>query len=423
MKFIKPFLAIICAMFLFLGTTTIVSAKAVVKMLSIESNKPEEKPYYAGVEKAFEAAHPDIDVVIEYMDDESFKTKLPTLLQSNLKPDVFFSWGGGAFYEQAKAGVLEDITTEIRGDWEKSSSSAGIEAFSYEGKTYGAPLYAAQVVFWYNKKLTAQAGVEPQDIKTWDDFLSGVEKIKKAGITPIVVGGKDKWPLHFYYGYLATRIAGQEGITALQRGQGAGFMEPAFIRAGEEFKRLVELQPFQKGFMDTPYDKASGLFGDGKGAFHLMGDWDYGVQGSNSTSGKGLSDEELGIMSFPAVVGGKGSATDTFGGINGFLVTKNARKEAVQWLKFLLNPENQKKSGEIGLWIPVAKGADEGIQNPFNQIVSQNLAASNYHQLFLDQALGSSVGGTVNDMSADLAQGVVSPKEAAENLQEALEFQ
>ena len=36
-------------------------------------------------------------------------------------------------------------------------------------------------------------------IKTWDDLLAAVKKLKAAGITPLVVGGADKWPLHFYW--------------------------------------------------------------------------------------------------------------------------------------------------------------------------------------------------------------------------------
>ena len=80
-----------------------------VRVLSIETNREGEKEYIARIEAAFEAANPGVDVIVEYMEDEAFKVKLPTLLQSPNKPDLFFSWSGGLVAEQASQGVLRDI--------------------------------------------------------------------------------------------------------------------------------------------------------------------------------------------------------------------------------------------------------------------------------------------------------------------------
>ena len=68
------------------------------------------------------------------------------------------------------------------------------------------------------------------------------------------------------------------------------------------------------------------------------------------------------------------------------------------------------------------KGAGEALENPFFQQVAQDIAAASYHQIFLDQFLGASVGATVNDISADLAQGVITPEEAAAQVEEAWQF-
>lgn len=410
-----------CAAALMLGQAA--SAESTVKMLSINVNNDSEKPYFAAIEAAFEAANPGVDVVIEYQDDESFKTRLPTLLQSDARPDIFFSWGGGVFYEQAKAGVLADIGGMMSPECKAAHSDASLGAFNYGGTQHGMAMYAAEVVVWYNKDLAAEAGVDPEAIETWDDFLGAVETAKAAGVTPIVVGGKDKWPVHFIYGLLAMRIVGAEGIAKAAAGEDGGFNSEGFVKVGEELARLAALEPFQPGFMDSGYDKATGLFGDGKGLFHIMGNWDYGASKAGSTSGEGLSDAQTGLISFPTVEGGAGDASATFGGVNGWLVSEGASQESVDFLCFMLNQENQTKGGAEGFWIPVAKGASGEIENPFNAMISNNLANSAYHQLFLDQALGSSVGGTVNDVSADLASGATDPAEAAERLEEARMFQ
>jgi ABC-type glycerol-3-phosphate transport system substrate-binding protein len=67
----------------------------------------------------------------------------------------------------------------------------------------------------------------------------------------------------------------------------------------------------------------------------------------------------------------------------------------VEFLKFLTRPEAQREMAGKGFFIPVAKGADRDMVNPFFKINATNLAASPYHQIFYDQMLGPSVGRVV----------------------------
>ena len=127
----------------------------------------------------------------------------------------------------------------------------------------------SQVGFFYNKELMAKAGVDGAKIKTWDDLLGAVKKLKAAGITPLMVGGADKWPLHFYWTYLAVRIGGKPAFDAALRGENGGFAGETFVKAGELFKQLVDLQPFQNGFLGFKNPQAVGAFGDGKAAMTL----------------------------------------------------------------------------------------------------------------------------------------------------------
>jgi len=395
----------------------------VVSVLGLTMDRDDETEYRHAIAEAYEAANPDVDIQLEFIENEAYKAKLPTLLQSPARPDIFFSWGGGVYTEQANAGVVQDISDMASPECQANHSDAGINAFSRDGELNGLPMYASEVVFWYNKELAEEAGVDVEAIETWDDFLAVVETAKAAGVTPIIAGGKDKWPLHFYYSLLAVRMIGEDGINLASAGENGGYNNEDWIAVGEEFTRLVDLDPFQPGFMDAGYDKASNLFGDGQGLFHLMGNWDYNSSRVHSTSGEGIADENLGLIQFPSMEDGAGNDGDTFGGINGWLVSADASQEAVDFLCFMVNAENQRRGGELGFWIPVARGAAESIQNPFYQQVSEHIAESSFHQLFLDQALGASVGGTVNDMSADLASGNTTPAEAAEMIEEARQFQ
>jgi raffinose/stachyose/melibiose transport system substrate-binding protein len=399
---------------------SIVQAQETVKILRL-SGTDAFPTWFDSVAAKF-TEETGIPVVVEELENEDFKKKIPTLLQTDEAPHIFYSWGGGVFYEQANSGVTRDVTALMTEDFLASQSVAGVNAFTIDGQIRGLAYRVSQVGIFYNRDLLAQAGVDAEAIKTWDDFLAAVQTVKDAGITPMATGGADKWPLHFIWSYLAMRIAGQEGMAAAKAGEGDGFAGEAFVAAGEQFKRLIDLQPFQEGFETATYPVGSGYFGDGKAAFHVMGDWDIGVQAGESESGKGLSEEQLGFISFPMVEGGAGRPTDTLGGLDGFVFSENAPDEAVQFLQYFLNVENQTAGGAQDLFIPVAVGSDAGLTNPIRAQISRNVAESQWHQLFLDQDLGADVGGVVNDISLQLATGDIDPQGAAELIQEAWEL-
>lgn len=404
-----------------LATVLPSQAQTVVKHLHIESI-PGQVAILNEAAAEFMAANPDIKIELPFLENEAFKAKLTTLLQSADAPDVFHSWGGGVFQEQAKAGFLRPIENVLSQEAKDNQGQAGVSAFTAaDGHIYGVARDVSEVVLWYNKALFEQAGVDPASMSTWDGFLAGVQKFKDAGITPIAVGAKDKWPAHFWWSKLVVRLASKDGFEAAARGEGDGFAGEDFVKAGEYFLQLAALEPWQQGFLAASYGDASGYFGDGKAAMHLMGDWDYGAMKDNSATKQGIPDDQLGILPFPTIEGGKGDPTDTLGGLGGVLFSKNASDAAVKWIEFFNSPEVQKRFAAEAYYIPIAKGAADVMTNPFKVQIGKNIGNAHWHALFFDQALGPNVGGVVNDVSAELAANSISAKEAAELIKEAVD--
>jgi raffinose/stachyose/melibiose transport system substrate-binding protein len=151
----------------------------------------------------------------------------------------------------------------------------------------------------------------------------------------------------------------------------------------------------------------------------LQGNFVLNSMRANAGDKKGIPDDKLGWFPFPTTAGGKGDPSDTLGGLNGWLVTKGSPKEAVDFLKFFSSPEFQREAAARGFYIPVVRGTQDAIVNPFLRRIAENLARSKYHQIFYDQMLGPSVGAVVNDVSADIAAKVMTPKEAAQAVQRA----
>ena len=371
----------------------------------------------------YNAAHPGVKVQFKYLENEAFKAKLPTMLQSaDSRPEAFYSWSGGVMLAQDKAGLLKDITKDVA-DVEANMSPTAVDAFKIDGKAVGVPFEMGEVALFYNKKLFEKAGVKPEDLKDWDGFLAGVKKLKAAGIVPMVVGAGEKWPMHFYYSYLVIRIGGETALANAKANKDGGFKNATFVEAGKRLHELAALEPFQPGYLQTSHAQSAGIFGDGKAAMDLMGQWFLGMQAPNSASGKGVPAEDIGILAFPTLPDGKGKATDTLGGINGFLVTKTAPPETVDFLKFFSQKKYAEEAGATGAYIPVVKGAETAITDPLQRRLADDLAKTTYHQNYFDQDLGPSVGRVVNDISVSVAAGQMTPEAAAAAIQEAAEQQ
>jgi raffinose/stachyose/melibiose transport system substrate-binding protein len=280
------------------------------------------------------------------------------------------------------------------------------------------PIQLSDVLLIYNKQLLADAGVDPASMEDWDGFLAAVQQLKDAGITPLIMGGGDKWPMHFVWSYLLMRAGGSDVLTTAGMTEG-GFEAPPFIEAGVKLKQLADLEPFQPGWLGTKYLPSQGMFGDGKGAMVIQLNGFMQGQQQNAADGKGIPNDQIGIASFPALPGGKGKVTDTLGGLQGFLVTKDAPQEAIDFLLYFATPEAQKAAAEAGVYVPAIKGTDGFIQNPLVAEVARAIANSTWHQNFLDQDLGPSVGRVVNDVSVAIAAGDMTPEEGAAQIQEA----
>jgi raffinose/stachyose/melibiose transport system substrate-binding protein len=398
-------------------TAGVAAAQTTIKWLHIEEN-PTQVKIWEEVARGFEAKNPGIKIEMQFLENEAYKAKLPSMLQSKDRPHIIYSWAGGVLKSQVEAGVLEDITAPMEG-YKDNLAPAAVNAFTVDGKIYGIPFAQSQTGFFYNKELMAKAGVDGAKIKSWDDLLDAVKKLKAAGITPLMVGGADKWPIHFYWTNLAVRVGGKAAFEAALRGENGGFEGETFIKSGQLFKQLVDLQPFQNGFLGFKNSQAVGAFGDGKAAMTLAISVIYKQQRAQAADKKGISDDNLGWFDFPIVAGGKGDPSDTLGGINGWLVTKGAPKETVTFLKSFVSLDVQKSLAAGGFVVPVYKGADEGLASPLIRNVAQNLARSKYHQNFYDQSLGPSVGRVVNDVTAEIAGGSMTPEVAAKAIQEA----
>jgi raffinose/stachyose/melibiose transport system substrate-binding protein len=387
-------------------------AKVTLEWWHLSTSDP-LKTLWAQRAKEYMAKNPNVTIKATVLENDAYKAKITTLTQSGKAPDIFATWGGGVLKQQIDAGLVKDISEDIA-DVLPTFTPAALTAYQFDGKMYGLPTDIGMVGFWYNKKLFEKAGIA-QPPATWSELLEDVKKLKAAGVTPIALAGKEKWPGHYYWAYLAMRIAGLDALK--QAAVDKDFSKPDFIAAGQQVKALADLQPFQKGYLGAGYgtpDGQAATMGNGKAAMELMGQWAPVVQ---ADAGKGLGDD-LGFFPFPAVEGGKGSATDAFGGGGGLAVGADAPKEAVDFVKFMTEMGNHSKAVESGGVLPVLKGEESAVKDPNLKQVATMLASAGGYQLYLDQAYPPAVGQQVNDSVAELIAGTKTPEEVGKDITE-----
>jgi raffinose/stachyose/melibiose transport system substrate-binding protein len=294
-----------------------------------------------------------------------------------------------------------------------------LEAYTIDGKLYAIPFDQGVVGFWYNKDLFAEAGITTTPT-TWAEFTEDVQILKDAGITPIALGGGDKWPIHYYWTYLVMRLAGLDGLAAAA--DAGDFSDPAFVEAGQMLADLAAMEPFQEGFESATYGEADGqaaTMGEGIAAMELMGQWGPQVQ-RDASGTEGIGDS-LGFFPFPSVEGGPGTATEFLGGGGGFAAGAGAPDEIEDFMCYLLQEENQARVVKDGNMSTVAAHPENVLPEPNaeQQAVIDAMATATDTQLYLDQAYPPSIGSTINDASQGLILGELTPDEFVAMVNEA----
>lgn len=368
---------------------------------------------------AYTAANPDVKFKIEPIQNEQFQTKVPLALQGSDPPEIYQQWGGGALATQIQSGKVMDIT-DATADWIGDIGNAA-KGWQVDGKQYGVPFDLHTVGFWYRTDLFAQAGItEPPT--TMDDLNVAVEKLKNADITPIAVGGKDKWPDAFYWSYFALREC--SGDTISQAVEDLSMDDECFIKAGEDLGAFLETEPFQTGFLGTPAQQgagsSAGMVANGKAAMELQGDWELAVM-PGLTTDKDLT-SKLGWFPFPTVDGGAGEANAALGGGDGYSCTIEATDACADFLGYLASAEVQKKLVESNTaTLPANPAANEAISDPTLKTVLEYSQGAPYIQTYFDQAFPTSVGQALNDAIANAFAGEGSPESIVEAVAQAAE--
>jgi raffinose/stachyose/melibiose transport system substrate-binding protein len=283
--------------------------------------------------KKFESTHKDVSINLVPMTN-TYEADMKVRLASGDIPDIWATHGWSLLrYSE----FLEPLNKR---PWAKNFNDALAPAMkNKDGKFFALPADTDVAGIVYNKKVLADAGIDPASLTTWADFSAAAAKLKAAGITPISASGKDSW----FAGNIADFIASG----AFSKAELAGLLKGDFASSG--YTKVLDLvRDWQKqGYFNADFSSATAddlarSLAQGKTAFIF-------VQNYIVASALGfVPDAELGYFPIPGVtgapylVGGEGHAY-------GVSKTSKHKEQALEYIDFLAEPGNLGKlAGAIG---------------------------------------------------------------------------
>ncbi|MDT3318080.1 extracellular solute-binding protein [Microbacterium sp. KSW4-11] len=255
----------------------------------MHAHEPMEAGFQA-VAAAFEEEHPGAKVELTFIPNENFANVRNARITAG---DVDITEGNssgatrelpdyvsGADESDWVRGLKAGQWTELSGDWLNTWSPGVREALQWEGKDYSVPTGISYVTgVYYNKDLFDANGIELPT--TFDEFVAAAEKLKNAGITPLIMGGAEKWPV----GLLMEGVASTslDDMEAFDEGLWTGsekFTDPEAVRVLEKIQTLYSFA--EPTFPGISAATVTGRFTAGEAAMLPDGSWGAaGIQEQN----------------------------------------------------------------------------------------------------------------------------------------------
>jgi xylobiose transport system substrate-binding protein len=183
------------------------------------------------------------------------------------------------------------------------------------GTTFGIPMRGVSPMFmFYNKGVLNRLGLKPAT--TMEELVRQIPALRSAGVTPIGLGGADKWPQMVWFQYLYSRIAGNDAVAQGLAGDERVWASRESRSALRLLRNLVDTEAFGGTYDSVEYSStgSAALLRSGRTAYELQGSWHFAT---TVESAPAFADE-LGWTPFPTVRGGTGEPGEIVGNLSNF---------------------------------------------------------------------------------------------------------
>lgn len=364
---------------------------------------------------AFSKHHPDIDITFSPTPPADYNSALQAKLQGKTAGDLITCRPFDVSLDLYKKGHLEKLN-DLEG-MDNFSDVAKSAWVTDDGKEqFCLPMASVIHGFIYNAEIFKELELEIP--KTEEEFFAALETIKKKSrYIPLVMGTADQWESATmgYQNIGPNYWKGEEGRLALISGQQKASDEP-YVKTYEHLKKWAPY--LGRGYEAQKYSDSQNLFTLGRGAIYPAGSWDIPTFNKQA-------DFEFGAFLPPPPKGQDtcyiSDHTDIGLGIN---ANSNNKAAARKFLTWMTTPEfAELYANSLPGFFPLSKHKVELTDTVAQEFVSwrgkcEQTIRNSYQILSRGQP---NMENELWNTSAQVINGNMTPKKAAQKVQEGLE--
>jgi ABC-type glycerol-3-phosphate transport system substrate-binding protein len=307
----------------------------------------------------FQVQNPNVKIIHSVISDEDFKQAIRAYLQAEPGPDVLTWYAGNRARFFISKGLIMDITDVYQQEgWYEKFPKAFVSLSTMNNKQYFVPTNWYWWAVYYRKSVFQKLGLKPP--KTWNEFMTVCDTIKKSGMSPLTIGTKWRWTTGGVFDYLNMRVNGPEFHLSLCDGE-ESYTDPRIKKVFKDYWAPM----LKKGYFipDAPaytWQEAINLMVTGKAAMYLMGQF-------ISTAWPEEIMDDLDFFQFPIIDPSVPIAEDA--PTDGVFASANAANPAMakKFLAFLGSAKAQevwvKQLGRLA----THKDVDQSLYTPYQQ--------------------------------------------------------
>ncbi len=280
------------------------AAPAPVELTFLVGSNENDQLMNHALADAYMALHPNVTINIESGPtgteaDNLVKTRLATGEMN----DLFYYNSGSLLQALHPADTLVDLSQQ---PFMANIVDSFKQTVSQNGQVFGVPVGTASAGgILYNTKIFAQVGISVP--KTWAEFEANNEKLKAAGIAPVIVTFGDTWTSQLFV--LADYYNVQQAVPTFAADYTANKAKyastPAAMAGFSYMQEGFEKGWWQQDYATTKFDQGLKLLADGKGAQYSMLSFALGTIATNSPE----AGNDIGFFALPGTDASKNGAT------------------------------------------------------------------------------------------------------------------
>lgn len=376
-------------------------------------NEP-RKSFYDDKIKEFMDENPNVKINVDSVLNDSYKEKIKVLVSSDKLPDIFTAWSDSFAQNLVSSDKMMSLNDVISSDedWSSKIIESQYSGFTFDDVTYGIPFTVDGKAFFYNKEIFKENNIAVPS--TYDEFIEVLDKLQGAGYKePLVEGLTNTWAISHYLGTIFQRVV-EPSILEKDYNQNTGeFTDAGYVTGLEIFQELTTYMGDVSTAID--HEAARNMFGNGEVPILYM-------QFAEIKMVEDIGDVEIGFFDFPEVSNGKGNQTSLTGAPEGWMLSKKAPKEAVEFLKFLTSEETAFEFTKTDGQLNAIKGAVTSENVNANSLEAYDLImkASSTAPWF-DNAVNINIADIFMRGGQELATGQTTPEEILKAVQQEAE--